>query len=35
MNPFDYIESVSASIEHYPLFALLIAGVGGVLSTST
>lgn len=35
MNPFDYFESVSNSIEHYPLFALLIAAVGGLLSTST
>ncbi len=35
MNPFDYFESVSASIEQYPLIALLIAAVGGVLSTST
>jgi len=35
MNPFDYIESVSASIEQYPLFALLVAAIGGVLSTST
>jgi hypothetical protein len=35
VNPFDYIESVSASIEHYPLIALLAALIGGVLSTST
>lgn len=35
MNPFDYFESVSASIETYPLLALLIAFVGGLLSTST
>lgn len=35
MNPFDYFESVSASIEQYPLVALLVALIGGVLSTST
>jgi len=35
MNPFDYIESVSASVAQYPLIALLVAAVGGVLSTST
>jgi hypothetical protein len=35
VNPFDYIESVSASVEHYPLVALLVAAVGGLLSTST
>ncbi len=35
MNPFDYIESVSASIEQYPLIALLVALIGGVLSTTT
>ncbi len=34
MNPFDYIESLSNSIEHYPLVALLVATVGGLLSTS-
>jgi hypothetical protein len=34
MNPFDFIESVSASIEQYPLVALLVAAIGGVLSTS-
>ncbi|MBA3631895.1 MAG: hypothetical protein H0W58_03645 [Acidobacteria bacterium] len=35
MNPFDFFESVSASIEQYPLLTLLIAAIGGVLSTST
>jgi len=35
MDPFDYFESVSASIEHYPLVALLVAAVGGFLSTTT
>ncbi len=35
MNPFDFIESVSASIEQYPLVALLVAAIGGALSTST
>ncbi len=35
MNPFDYFESVSTTIEHYPPLAVLIAAVGGLLSTST
>jgi hypothetical protein len=35
MNPFDFIESVSASVAQYPLEALLVAALGGVLSTST
>lgn len=35
MNPFDYIESVSASVAQYPFVALLVAAVGGMLSTST
>jgi hypothetical protein len=35
VNPFDYIESVSASVAQYPLVALLVAAIGGVLSTST
>jgi len=33
MNPFDFIENVSASIAQYPLVALLVAAIGGVLST--
>jgi len=35
MNPFDFFESFAATIEHYPLVALLVAALGGVLSTST
>jgi hypothetical protein len=35
MNPFDYFESVSTTIEQYPLLAVLIAALGGLLSTST
>ena len=35
MNPFDYIESLSSSIEQYPSIALLVALIGGVLSTTT
>jgi hypothetical protein len=35
MNPFDYFERFSSSIEHYPILALLIAGIGGLLSIST
>ncbi len=35
MNPFDFIEGVSASVEQFPSIALLIALIGGVLSTST
>jgi hypothetical protein len=35
MNPFDYIESVSSSVAQYPLVALLVAAIGGLLSTST
>jgi len=35
MNPFDYIESMSASVAQYPLVALFVAAIGGVLSTST
>jgi hypothetical protein len=34
MNPFDYFESVSTSIEQSALVALFVAAVGGVLSTS-
>jgi hypothetical protein len=33
MNPFDYFESLSASIEHSALVAVFVAAVGGVLST--
>lgn len=35
MNPFDFIENVSADVLQYPLVALLVAAIGGVLSTST
>jgi hypothetical protein len=35
VNPFEYIESVSASVAHHPLVALFVASIGGVLSTST
>lgn len=35
MNPFDYFESASAAIEQSPLVAVLVAAVGGALSTST
>ena len=35
MNPFDYFESVSASIEQSPLIAVFVAAVGGALSTSS
>lgn len=34
-NPFDYFDSLSASIEQSALVATLVAAVGGVLSTST
>lgn len=35
MNPFDYFERFSSTIEQHPLLALLIAAVGGLLSIST
>lgn len=35
MNPFDYFESASAAIEQSPFVALLVAAVGGALSTSS
>lgn len=34
MNPTTFIQSVEASVTHYPLVALLVAVAGGVLSTS-
>ena len=35
MNPVNFIDRVSGAIAHYPLVALLIAVVGGLLATST
>jgi hypothetical protein len=35
MNPFDYIESVSASVAQHSYIALMVAAIGGLLSTST
>ncbi len=35
MNPFEYIERATGAIAQYPLAALLVALIGGVLSTST
>ncbi len=35
MNPFEYIGQASNAIAHYPLVALLVAAIGGLLSTST
>lgn len=35
MNPFEYISRASEAIAQYPLVALLVAAVGGLLSTST
>jgi len=35
MNPFDYIDSVSASVAQHSYVALMVAAIGGLLSTST
>lgn len=35
MNPFEFIERAAESLTQYPALALLIALIGGVLSTST
>ena len=35
MNPFTYFESAAASIGQDPTLAILIALIGGLLSTST
>ena len=35
MNPFTYMEQFAGAIAQHPALALLIALVGGVLSTST
>ncbi len=35
MNPFTFIERASAGMRQHPTLALLIALIGGVLSTST
>ena len=35
MNPAAFIDRLSGAIAQYPLVAVLVALVGGVLSTST
>ncbi len=35
VSPEEYIRSVSASLAHYPLLTVLVAAIGGLLSTST
>jgi hypothetical protein len=35
VNPFAFIERASAAMTQHPALALLIALIGGVLSTST
>ncbi|MBX9854876.1 MAG: hypothetical protein K2Y26_05095 [Gemmatimonadaceae bacterium] len=35
MNPADLIERLSASVAQYPVVALLVAALGGIVSTST
>jgi hypothetical protein len=35
LNPFDYFDSLSSSIEQSAIVATFVAAVGGVLSTTT